>query len=294
MFFSDIQNHVFSSGTDRIIFEDIYSMLDIFVKIVTGTNITPSMIMICFISDIPIEMFIIITVGIVIIIAVIIITIVIKCTCNDNRTPQEGYPHFDANSIPPNHGYTSSKAHQTSSLACTFKGGQQMNTDIWETPLPEPQEGEYTLPVSTKKQSGMADQAMSTMHNQVLIDSSGTVRATHHPCLEHTLNLHHPQKADDGRFQAHVTKPVHVGPTQKQDDPVVTASESEYTLPVKTNEPINSMPPSATSDYTIPVLPHPVPDTPDSESEYIAPKCLNAPDQKQNKSNGRSSLQRIL
>ena len=114
--------------------------------------------MLCFVSDIPIEMFIIITAGIVIIIAIMIITIVVKGTCNNNRTPHESCPHLDANSIPPNYSYTSSKADDRSSVACTFKGGQQMNTYILETPLPEPHEREYTLATSIKKQLGIEGQ----------------------------------------------------------------------------------------------------------------------------------------
>ena len=129
-----------------------------------------------FVSDIPIEMFIIVTTGIVIIIAVIIVTIVIKCTCNNNRTPQESFPHFDANTIPPNYGYTASKAHQKSSWACTFKGGQQVNTHIWEAPLPEPQHGEYTLPEIMKKQLGMGGQPDQ---NQIVRESAG-IGATSH------------------------------------------------------------------------------------------------------------------
>ena len=98
-------------------------------------------------------MIIIIIVGVTIIVAICIVTIIIRCRCmNRAQSAQEQYPHFDANSIPPNYGHTSSKAHQGSSWACTVKGGQQMNTHIWETPLPEPQDGEYTLPTSMKKQ----------------------------------------------------------------------------------------------------------------------------------------------
>ena len=97
-------------------------------------------------------MIIIIIVGVTVILAICTVTIIIRCRCmNRAQSAQDNYPHFDANSIPPNYGYTSSKTHQGSSWACSFKGGQQMNTHIWETPLPEPHEGEYTLPVSMKK-----------------------------------------------------------------------------------------------------------------------------------------------
>ena len=99
-------------------------------------------------------MIIIIIVGVTIIIAICIVTIIIRCRCmNSSQSAQENYPHFDENSIPPNYGYASSKAHQKSSWACTFKGGQQENTHIWETPLPEPHEEEYTLPASIKNSS---------------------------------------------------------------------------------------------------------------------------------------------
>ena len=234
-------------------------------------------------------MFIIITIGIIIIIAIIIITIVIKCACNNNnRTPQESYPHFDANSIPPNYGYTSSKAHQGSSWACTFKGGEQVNTHIWETPLPEPHEGEYTLPASMKKQLGMGDQ---TGQKQPASVSAGIDWATHHPELR--LNV----KPSDNiveTTQAQYTMPEKLRSVQQQCAPVLTLSESEYTMPVKMKERSNPTASSMTSDYTIPVLPQPVPDTPDSESEYTKPICLNVSHQKEPPVNMRSSLQQFL
>ena len=231
-----------------------------------------------FVLDIPIEMFIIITAGIVIIIAVIIITIVIKCTCNKNGTSQENYPHFDGGTIPPNYGYTSSKAHQRSSWACTFKGGQQMNTHIWETPLPEPHDGEYTLPASMKKQFGIEGQPEQNL-------PEGTSVTSHH--LELPL----------GRNQSQVqyTMPVKLRIGQQEAGHRIALIESDYTMPVKTEEHTNPKITSATSDYTIPVLPQPVPDTPDSESEYTVPTSMNVSGQeKPIAANGRSSLQRIL
>ena len=237
------------------------------------------------IADIPIEMFIVITAGIVIIIAVIIVTVVIKCTCNNNRTPQENYPHFDANSCPPNYGYTSSEAHQRSSWACTFKGGQQANTHIWETTLPEPQEGEYTLPASMKKkQLGINDQ---TKHNQ-LAGTGGTFHC--HP--EVPLNVNPPQNQFETNIQAQYTMPVKLLQDREDVDPLRTNVESEYTMPIKMKEQTSTLP--ATSDYTIPVLPQPVPDSPDSESEYTIPTGIKASDQNHRIGNGRSSLQRIL
>ena len=241
-----------------------------------------------FFADIPIEIFIIITVGIVIIIAVIIITIVIKCTCNNNnRTPQESYPHFDANSIPPNYGYTSSKAHQGSSWACTFKGGQQMNTHIWETPVPEPHDGEYTLPASMKKQLGIRDK-----QNQ-LGSESGTGGASHfHPKVPLTVNP--PQNQLETNIQGQYTMPVKLLQDRKEGDTMTTTVECEYTMPVKMKEQTNTVTASTSSDYTIPVLPQPVPDTPDSESEYTVPTGMGVSDQKHNKGDGRASFQRIL
>ena len=237
-------------------------------------------------------MFIIITAGIVIIIAVIIITIVIKCTCSNNRTPQESYPHFDANSIPPNYGYSSSNAHQSSSWACTFKGGQQMNTHIWETPLPEPQDGEYTLPASMKKQLGVGDQPTAMEQNHPTRES---IRIGISPSQSHQaipLSVNHTQSpVDSNTIQAQYTMPVKSMPNQHQADPALGTLESEYTMPVEMKQ---TTPCTATSDYTIPVLPQAVPDTPDSESEYTMPTGMNAREQKQNFRSGRSSLRKIL
>ena len=235
-------------------------------------------------------MFIIITAGIVIIIAVIIITIVIKCTCNSNRTRQENHPHFDANSIPPNYCYTSSKAHQSSSWACTFKGGQQANAHIWETPLPEPQKGEYTLPASMKKQLGIRDQAEQ---NQLGYELTGT-GGKYHFNPEVSLNITQSQHQVESEVQAQYTMPVKLQENQLHGDPMRTTVESEYTMPVKMKEQTNPVPGSQTSDYTIPVLPQPLPDSPDSESEYTVSTDMDVPDHKQTIAGGRSSLQRIL
>ena len=207
------------------------------------------MIMHCYVLDIPTEMFIIITAGIVIIIAVIIITIVIKCTCNNNRTQQESYPHSDANSIPPNYGYTSSKTHQRSSWACTFKGGQQANTHIWETPLPGPHGGEYTLSASMKKQLATDGQPMNTNQNQPANENSGTGGTSRHCHSVMPLNMN--QTPVETRIQAQYTMPVKSTLSQSHDDPVVAPDESEYTMPVK-SEHTNPKADTANSDNTSP------------------------------------------
>ena len=236
-------------------------------------------------------MFIIITTGIVIIIAVIIVTIVIKCTCNNNTTPQESFPQFDANTIPPNYGYTASKAHQKSSWACTSKGGQYANTHIWETPLPDPHDGEYTLSESMNKQldvGGQPDQ------NQLVCESSGIGATSHHFLPEMPLNVNQSQTRVKANIQAQQTMPVKLRPDQLQANSMITSAESEYTMPVKINEQRNPIHETATSDYTISVLPQPMPNTPDSESEYTVQRNKNNSGLKEIYSNGRSSLQKIL
>ena len=151
------------------------------------------------------------------------------------QSPNENNPHFDANSIPPNYGYTSSQAHQSSSWACTFKGGQQVNTHIWETPLPEPQDGEYTLPASMKKQ---------------LYPSS------------------YGHEQDDVPLASQSTNPL---AARNVPSIAQTCAQPEYTMPIKMKPKQDTMADASASDYTIPVLPQPVPDTPDSESEYTVP-----------------------
>ena len=245
----------------------------------------------CFVADIPMEMFIIITAGIVIIIAVIIITIIIKCTCNKNRTTQEHYPHFDANSVPPNYGYTSSKAHQRSSWACAFKGGQQMNTHIWETPLPEPHEGEYILPAGMTQQMGIGSQAEQNQLGNERVGTGGTSRRFH-PHLPPNLNQSQTPVPMD--IQVKYTMPEQHMPTQLQGDPIMASTESEYTMPVKIKTQANPVTDSTTYDYTIPVLPQPVPDKPDSESEYTVPTVMDVPDKQYKDVAKESSLREIL
>ena len=160
-----------------------------------------------------------------------------------------------------------------------------MNTHIWETPVPEPQDGEYTLPASMKKQLGTAG---PTLRNQPDSEDTGI-------CLVSQrlpLNVNQSQNSVKTNIQAQCTMPVKCGPDQPHVIPTVTHVDSEYTMPVKMSEQTN--PVTTTSDYTIPVLPQPVPDTPESESEYTMPTAMNVPDQKQNIPDGRSSLQEIL
>ena len=190
---------------------------------------------------------------------------------NRAQSAHEHYPHFDANSIPPNYGHTSSKAHQSSSWACTFKGGQQMNAHIWETPLPEPQEGEYTLPASMKKQ---------------LYPNNAGSGQEGHTLPSNVSNSHMPHDSAPG-----YTLPSNVRLTSQQ---VGQASvQPQYTMPVKMKQQQNPMT-TATSDYTIPVLPQPVPDTPDSESEYTMPTGMKVIDKQEIDGDKRSSLREIL
>ena len=216
-------------------------------------------------------MMIIIIVGVTIIVAICIVTIIIKCRCmNRAQSTQENYPHFDGNSFPPNYGYTSSKAHQKTSWACTFKGGQQMNTHIWETPLPEPQEGEYILPASMKKQL-YPNNAGSVQEGQTLPSNVSHSQMPHDSESDYTLPSNMRQTAQPGgqaSAQPHYTMPVKMKPQQ---------------------HPITS-----TSDYTVPVLPQEVPDTPDSESEYTMPTGMNVPNKQETTNKIESSLRKIL
>ena len=191
---------------------------------------------------------------------------------NRAQPAHENYPHFDANTIPPNYGYTSSKTHQGSSWACTFKAGQQMNTHIWETPLPEPHEGEYTLPASMKKQL-YPNKAVSVQEEQTL-----------------PSNLSHSQMPHDSGSD--YTLPSNMRQTLQLGGQA--SAQPHYTMPVKMKQQENPMITATTSDYTIPVLPHPVPDTPDSESEYTMPTNMNVPDKPERHRDKRSSLREIL
>ena len=204
------------------------------------------------------EIILVIIAGCAILVLVCIIAIIIRCYCNRNSPqPTDTYPHFDAASIPPNYGYTSSQAHQKSSWACTFKGGQQqqVNTHIWETPLPEPNEGEYTLPASMKKQL-YANAGRNMQGGQTLPPQMTTSRVSHVTESDYTM-----PSSMQTMSAGHCTMPTNM----KQENVMITSSTN--------------------SDYTIPVLPHPIPDSPDSESEYTMPTtaaaCHRDPDQVQ-------------
>ena len=207
------------------------------------------------------------------IVAICMVTIIIRCRCmNRAHSPQETYPHFDANSIPPNYGYTSSKAHEDSSWACTFKGGQQMNTHIWETPLPEPHEGEYTLPVNMKK--------------QLYPKNPGSVQGGQ----GHPSNVSHSHMLHDSATG--FTLPSSMKEISQQGGQA--SAQPHYTMHVKMKQQQNPMTSSTNSDYIIPVLPQPVPDTPDSESEYTVPTNTNVPGKQEMSEYKRSSLREIL
>ena len=222
----------------------------------------------CFsVVDIPPQMMILlIIVGIVLIVLICSVTIIVKCCCIHKPSAHETQPHFDTNSIPPNYGYTSSQAHQSSSWACTFKGGQQVNTHIWETPLPEPQDGEYTLPASMKKE----------------------LYPNKEVCAQEDL-MHPIHQTPVGDSNVQFTAP----PLPVQSWLDRTTTQPEYTMPIKTNHGANVTNPS-NSDYTIPVLPQPVPDTPDSESEYTMPTGLGASDKHNRAEENESSMMRVL
>ena len=163
-------------------------------------------------------MIIIIIVGVTIIVAICIVTIIIRCRCmNRAQSAQEYHQRFETNSIPPNYGHASSKAHQGSSWACTFKGGQQINTHIWETPLPEPQEGEYTLPASMKK--------------QLYPNNTGSIQETK------TLpsNVSHSQMPHDSDY----TLPSNMRQTSQQGGQA--SAQPQYTMPVKMKQQQNPM-----------------------------------------------------
>ena len=160
-----------------------------------------------------------------------------------------------------------------------------MNTHIWETPLPKPHEGEYTLPASMKKQV--------TMGGQTEQSQPASEGATFHNCNPGMpLNVNQTQLPVETNTQAQYTMPLKCRPAQQQAPPMLTSVESDYTMPAKMKEPSNIT--TASSDYTIPVLPQPVPDTPDSESEYKMPTRAASPKGKQTISEGQSSLQMIL
>ena len=218
-------------------------------------------------------MLIIIIAGVTMILAICIVTVIIRCKCGAHKRSQESYPHFDAASIPPNYDYASSSAHQRSSWACTFKGGQQqqVNTHIWETPLPEPNEGEYTLPASMKKQL-YPQTAENAQGGRTLPSKMSYTQQT--PC----------------ESESDYTLPSNMRQTSQHG----ISSQPHYTMPVKMKQQQNTMSTSSNSDYTIPVLPHPVPDTPDSESEYTMPTGVGIPEAQERSTERESSLRRIL
>ena len=107
-----------------------------------------------------------------------------------------------------------------------------MNTHIWETPLPEPSEGEYTLPASMKQR--LFNTQGSTLNNeqQVAID----------PNISHIQN-------PNPNAQPQYTLPVKVKQSNPHSD---TVTSSEYTIPVLPNA--NPDTPDSEGEYTMPTV----------------------------------------
>ena len=235
------------------------------------------------------EIIISVIAGSAVLIAICIITITVRYKCQKQRQPsQDSYPHFDASTIGPNYGYASAKAYQRSSLACTYKTGIDENTNIWETPLPQPSarmDVEYTQPTNMRQQ-----------YQQDINQGQPQMEYTLPANMRH-LQSPHPALCDiqPASDQARPTSMRYIPSTMENSSMSV-----EYTMPMKVRKPqqdvhvIEQSFASSTSDYTLPTQSQRMLDDAEPESDYTMPTGMNIPEEQKRDNEHQSTLSRIL
>ena len=99
---------------------------------------------------------------------------------------------YNQSTVSSSGGYATTKPHTRSSWTCTYKAGHQhqVDTHIWETPLPEPSTDEYTLPTSMR-------QPRNLQIPGAMLDS-----------MEYTVPISSGSGHNDSPQQAEYTQPV--------------------------------------------------------------------------------------
>ena len=100
---------------------------------------------------------------------------------------------YNQSTVSSSGGYATTKPHTRSSWTCTYKAGRQrqVDTHIWETPLPEPSAGEYTLPTNMRQPHG------NTPVPAAMLDS-----------MEYTVPISSSNTHEGNTLKAEYTKPV--------------------------------------------------------------------------------------
>ena len=88
---------------------------------------------------------------------------------------------YNQSTVSSSGGYATTKPHTRSSWTCTYKAGHphQVDTHIWETPLPEPSTDEYTLPTNMRHNNKPISNAMLDSMEYTVPISSATAQCGH-------------------------------------------------------------------------------------------------------------------
>ena len=163
------------------------------------------------ISDIPIEIWITIGAGIVLLFIVCIVALLVRRKCQQADLNNQAI--YNQSTVSSSGGYATTKPHTRSSWTCTYKAGHQhqVDTHIWETPLPEPSADEYTLPTNMRQTHGNTPKRQGNAQMpSAMLDS-----------MEYTVPISTARgQGDDSIPQAEYTKPVK-GIGQLQGDSVI-------------------------------------------------------------------------
>ena len=143
-------------------------------------------------SDIPMEILITIGAGIVLLFTLCVVALLVRRKCQQADLNNQAI--YNQSTVSSSGRYATTKPHTRSSWTCTYKAGRQhqVDTHIWETPLPEPSADEYTQPTNMRQTQG------NTQTPAAMLDS-----------MEYTVPVS-TVKVQDGDFipQAEYTKPV--------------------------------------------------------------------------------------
>ena len=144
------------------------------------------------ISDIPVEILVTVGAGIVLLFVVCIVALLVRRKCQQADLNNQAI--YNQSTVSSSGGYATTKPHTRSSWTCTYKAGHQhqVDTHIWETPLPEPSVDEYTLPMNMR-------QPHSATQSHAMLDS-----------MEYTVPVSTVNTLDGTSLKPEYTKPVKV------------------------------------------------------------------------------------
>ena len=143
------------------------------------------------VPDIPTEILITLGAGIVLLFTVCIVALLVRRKCQQADLNNQAI--YNQSTVSSSGGYATTKPHTRSSWTCTYKAGHQhqVDTHIWETPLPEPYADEYTLPTNTRQPHD------KTIMPAAMLDS-----------MEYTVTISNANAHEGTSSKADYTKPV--------------------------------------------------------------------------------------